>query len=166
MAVKREFTYASADGRTKLHGVEWRPETGRPKAILQIFHGMVEYIERYGEFASYLTEKGFLVVGNDHLGHGGSIVEKDDWGYFAEKNGNGILLRDVRTLHKKTAKRYPALPYYILGHSMGSFLLRQYLCRYGDELDGAIIMGTGTQPMAALPGRGKGEGMALPLALC
>lgn len=150
MAVKREFTYASADGRTKLHGVEWRPETGRPKAILQIFHGMVEYIERYGEFASYLTEKGFLVVGNDHLGHGGSIVEKDDWGYFAEKNGNGILLRDVRTLHKKTAKRYPALPYYILGHSMGSFLLRQYLCRYGDELDGAIIMGTGTQPMAAL----------------
>lgn len=65
MAVKREFTYASADGRTKLHGVEWRPETGRPKAILQIFHGMVEYIERYGEFASYLTEKGFLVVGND-----------------------------------------------------------------------------------------------------
>ena len=150
MAVKREFSYASADGRTKIHGVEWKPEAGEPKAVLQIFHGMVEYIERYEEFASYLTENGLLVVGNDHLGHGGSIVNKDDYGYFAEKNGNGIVLRDLRTLHKRTAKRYPELPYYILGHSMGSFLLRQYLCRYGDELDGAIIMGTGSQPMAAL----------------
>ena len=57
MAVKREFSYASADGRTKIHGVEWKPEAGEPKAVLQIFHGMVEYIERYEEFASYLTEK-------------------------------------------------------------------------------------------------------------
>ena len=63
MAVKREFSYASADGRTKIHGVEWKPEAGEPKAVLQIFHGMVEYIERYEEFASYLTEKGLLVVG-------------------------------------------------------------------------------------------------------
>lgn len=81
MAVKREFSYASADGRTKDHGVEWKPEAGEPKAVLQIFHGMVEYIERYEEFASYLTEKGLLVVGNDHLGHGGSIVNKEDYGY-------------------------------------------------------------------------------------
>lgn len=110
MAVKREFSYASADGRTKIHGVEWKPEAGEPKAVLQIFHGMVEYIERYEEFASYLTEKGLLVVGNDHLGHGGSIVNKEDYGYFAEKNGNGIVLRDLRTLHKRTAKRYPELP--------------------------------------------------------
>ncbi len=150
MAIKREFTFTSGDGRTKIHAVEWRPDTGRPKAILQIFHGMVEYIERYEEFASYLTEKGFLVVGHDHLGHGASVVSREDWGYFAEKNGNGILLRDVRTLHKRMAKKYPELPYYILGHSMGSFLLRQYLCRWGEELSGAIIMGTGSQPLAAL----------------
>ena len=150
MAVKREFTFASADGRTKIHGVEWRPEQGKPVAVLQIFHGMVEYIERYEEFASYLTDRGFLVIGNDHLGHGRSIVKKEDWGYFAEENGNEIVLQDLRRLHQKTAKRYPDLPYFILGHSMGSFLLRQYLCRYGDELDGAIIMGTGSQPLAAL----------------
>ena len=101
-----------------------------------------EYIERYEEFASYLTDRGFLVIGNDHLGHGRSIVKKEDWGYFAEENGNEIVLQDLRRLHRKTAKRYLDLPYFILGHSMGSFLLRQYLCRYGDELDGAIIMGT------------------------
>lgn len=150
MSIKKEFTYTSGDGHTKIHAVEWRPETGRPGAILQIFHGMVEYIERYEDFASYLTEKGFLVVGHDHLGHGASVVSKEDWGYFAEKNGNGILLRDARTLHKRMAKKYPELPYYILGHSMGSFLLRQYLCRWGEELSGAIIMGTGSQPLAAL----------------
>ena len=150
MAGKREFTYLSGDGRTKIHAVEWRPDKGKPKAVLQIFHGMVEYIERYEDFATYLTEKGFLVVGNDHLGHGASVVSEEDWGYFAEENGNEILLRDVRGLHKKTAKRYPELPYFILGHSMGSFLLRQYLCRFGEELSGAIIMGTGTQPLPAL----------------
>ena len=148
MAVKREFTYASADGRTKLHGVEWRPETGRPKAILQIFHGMVEYIERYGEFASYLTEKGFLVVGNDHLGHGGSIRTKADYGYFAQPDGNRAVLDDLHAVTALTKQLYPGVPYFLLGHSMGSFYARQYLCEWGDELDGAIIMGTGFQPKA------------------
>lgn len=150
MAIKREFTYPSGDGRTKIHAVEWKPEKGRPQAVLQIFHGMVEYVERYEDFAAYLAEKGFLVIGNDHLGHGASVVSKEDWGYFAEENGNEILLKDVRSLHKRTAKRYPELPYFILGHSMGSFLLRQYICRWGGELDGTIIMGTGMQPLPAL----------------
>lgn len=155
MAVKREFTYDSKDGRTKIHGVRWEPEQGEVKGVLQIFHGMAEFVERYEEFALFLTERGFVVTGNDHLGHGTSIVSKEDYGFFAEKEGNRAVLGDVHELKQRTEKLYPKAPYYILGHSMGSFLLRQYLCIHGDELDGAIIMGTGDQPEAALK-LGKG----------
>lgn len=150
MSVKREFTFASGDGRTKIHAVEWRPEKGEVCGVLQIFHGMVEFIERYEEAAEYLTEKGFVVVGNDHLGHGTSIVSKEEYGFFCEENGNAVVLGDLRKLHKKTRNKWPGVPYFILGHSMGSFLLRQYLSMYGDELDGAVIMGTGTQPAPVL----------------
>lgn len=150
MSVKREFTFDSGDGRTKIHAVEWRPEKGEICGVLQIFHGMVEFIERYEDTAEYLTKRGFVVVGNDHLGHGGSIVSKEDYGFFCENNGNETVLGDLRKLHEKTRKKWPKVPYFILGHSMGSFLLRQYLFRYGDELDGAVVMGTGTQPAAAL----------------
>ncbi len=150
MSVKREFTFASGDGRTKIHAVEWRPEKGEVCGVLQIFHGMVEFIERYEETAEYLTEKGFVVVGNDHLGHGTSVVSKEEYGFFCEENGNAVVLGDLRKLHKKTRNKWPGVPYFILGHSMGSFLLRQYLSMYGDELDGAVIMGTGTQPAPVL----------------
>lgn len=150
MAVKREFTFASGDGRTQIHAVEWKPEQGSVLGILQIFHGMVEFIERYEAFAEFLAEKGFLVIGNDHLGHGASIVTKEDYGFFEEKNGNQVLLEDAHRLKELTEARYPGVPYYILGHSMGSFLLRQYICLHGEKLDGVIIMGTGTQPLAVL----------------
>lgn len=150
MAVKREFTFESGDARTRIHAVEWKPENAEIHAVLQIFHGMVEFIDRYEEFACYLAERGIVVRGSDHLGHGASIVEKEDYGYFSEENGNAVLLGDLHRLQEMTQEEYPDLPYYILGHSMGTFLLRQYLCRYGEELDGAVIMGTGTQPQAAL----------------
>ena len=130
MALKREFTFLSGDGATQIHGIEWKPESGKICGILQIFHGMVEYIERYEDFAEFLTEKGFLVVGNDHLGHGKSVKTKEEYGFFAEKDGNKIVLGDLHRLYWKTAKKHPGVPYYILGHSMGSFLLRQYLFRY------------------------------------
>ena len=155
MAQKREFTYDSSDGRTKIHGIEWKPESGEIRGILQIVHGMVEFIGRYEEFAEFLTEKGFVVIGNDHLGHGTSIVSKEDYGFFAEKQGNRAVLKDVHHLKRMTEKHYPGVPYFMLGHSMGSFLVRQYLCMNGDGLDGAIVMGTGTQPMAVLQA-GKG----------
>lgn len=81
-------------------------------------------------------------MGNDHLGHGGSVRSEAYYGYFAEKNGNKILLSDMRELQRMTQEKYPDLPYFLLGHSMGSFLARQYLCQYGTYLDGAIICGT------------------------
>lgn len=154
MAKKRNFTFASADGKTRIYVTEWKPESGEIQGILQIVHGMLEFIGRYEEFAEFLVEKGFVVIGNDHLGHGASVATKDDWGYFGE-NGNQNLLADVHQLKTMTEKRYPGVPYFILGHSMGSFLLRQYLCEHGETLDGAIVMGTGAQPMPVLKA-GKG----------
>lgn len=142
---KEKIDFLSNDRRTKIHAVQWSPEQ-KPRAILQIVHGMAEYVERYEPFAKFLTEQGFMIVGHDHLGHGASVCTDKDYGYFAEKNGNQILLKDIHKLRKQTQKEYPDIPYFILGHSMGSFLVRQYLCLYAEGLMGAVIMGTGYQP--------------------
>lgn len=146
---KKEFFYKSSDEVTKIHAIMWEPE-GEVRAILQISHGMVEHIERYDEFASYLTKKGFLVVGNDHLGHGKSVQKDDDHGFFHETKGNEYVIKDIHKLRWWTQKNYPDLPYFMLGHSMGSFLLRQYLTQYSKGLSGAVIMGTGYHGMAEL----------------
>lgn len=143
---KSTFEFLSADRGTKIHGVRWKPDTGKIMGILQISHGMVEYIERYDGFAEYMTQQGFIVMGHDHLGHGASVVSKEYWGYFSPQNGSDILVEDMNCLRTMTQKEYPNLPYFMLGHSMGSFLLRKYLSKYGENLQGAIIMGTGNQP--------------------
>lgn len=147
MAHKEDFYFNSASGTTRIHAVRYIPD-GEIQAILQIAHGMVEYIERYENFALFLASKGFLVTGNDHLGHGKSINTKKDWGYFAKDNGNHAVLYDLYQLTQITKEKYPGIPYFILGHSMGSFYVRQYLGTFGHELNGAIIMGTGCQPFA------------------
>lgn len=147
--MKNDFYYPSSDGETQIHAVKWTP-TIEPVAVLQIVHGMVEFIERYDEFAKYLACNGIVVVGNDHLGHGQSVANEDRYGFFKLENGNEALLNDINALRQNIAESYPDLPYFILGHSMGSFLTRQYLARYGEGLAGAIIMGTGSQPTVML----------------
>ena len=145
--VKREFTFPSADGKTAIHAVEWLPE-GAPRAVLQIAHGVSEYVLRYEDFAGYLTERGFAVVGNDHLGHGLSVSDGAPRLYFGPKGSWNWVVEDMEQLRKLTHRQFPNLPYFLLGHSMGSFYARQYLCEWGSELSGAIIMGTGFQPKA------------------
>ena len=147
--MKQEFFYPSKDGRTQIHAIEWIPE-GEVKAVLQIAHGMVEFIDRYDRFANFLTSQGFYVVGNDHLGHGKSVTGESELGYFAKKDGNLCVIGDIHQLREDTVKKYPDVPYFLLGHSMGSFLARQYIEMYGDGLKGAIIMGTGSQPNSTL----------------
>lgn len=147
--MKEEFYYLSRDGMTKIHAIEWVPD-GEIKAVLQICHGMVEYIDRYDEFARYLTDRGYYVVGHDHLGHGQSIQKEEDLGYFHEKCGNKFVIGDMHQLRQKTQSKYPDAPYFILGHSMGSFLTRQYIQMYGQGIKGAVIMGTGHQPAILL----------------
>ena len=146
---KERFTFPSSDGLTTIHGITWKPE-GEVKAILQICHGMVEYVDRYDEFARYLADRGILVIGHDHLGHGASVVDEDHLGYFGEPDGNKCVIRDIHALRRTTQKVYPNVPYFMLGHSMGSFLLRQYLTMRSAGLAGAIIMGTGDMPYALL----------------
>lgn len=138
--MRDEFYFPSKDGNTEIHTMEWKPE-GEVRAVLQICHGMMEYIRRYDEFAEFLCEHGYYVVGNDHLGHGKSIQSKSEYGFFNEKYGNACVLGDIHTLRQRTAKKYPDVPYFMLGHSMGSFLLRQYIQMYGNGLSGAVLMG-------------------------
>lgn len=165
MVKKEEFTFDSRDGQSKIHAVRWVPE-GKVVCILQIVHGMAEYVERYEDLAQYLGEKGILVTGDDHLGHGKSVAENGIYGYFCEQDPATVVVRDVHRLKKLTQEEYPGVPYVILGHSMGSFILRNYLFRYGTGIQGAIVCGTGSQPgaivklsrmMAALQGTFLGQ---------
>lgn len=143
--MKNEFYFPSMDGRTRIHTIEWIPE-GDIRAVLQISHGMCEFVDRYDAFAEFLNRQGYYVVGNDHLGHGKSVATEEDYGYFAEPDGNECVISDIHTLRTITQEKYPHVPYFLLGHSMGSFLARQYICLHGSGLSGAIIMGTGSQP--------------------
>ena len=146
---KTEFRFISSDGIHRIHGVRWIPDT-KPKAVLQITHGMCEYIERYEEFAAFLCEQGFIVTGHDHLGHGDSVFTEDELGFFALGRPCPLLLKDMHRLSLHTQRLYPDLPYFMLGHSMGSYLLRCYLSVYQPEIAGAIIMGTGFEsPLTA-----------------
>ena len=139
---KKEFYYPSSDGKTSIHAVEWSPDES-PKAILQIAHGVTEYILRYEEFAEFLTSKGILVVGNDHIGHGTSIAENAKPMYFGPEGSFKYAVDDVNTLYKTTKEKYENIPYIILGFSLGSFIVRRFLIDYPDTVDGAILVGTG-----------------------
>lgn len=140
--LKEEFYYDSRDKKSKIHAIKWEPE-GEIKFILQIVHGMAEHIDRYDEFAVYMAKRGVLVVGNDHLGHGKTASSKDSQGYFAKKDGVTILVKDIHRLKKIMEQENIGKPYFLLGHSMGSFLTRVYLTRYGSGIHGAVIVGTG-----------------------
>lgn len=148
---KEEFYFDSRDGKSKLHAVRYLPDNPESvRGVLQIVHGMAEYAERYEEFAAFLTARGFVVTGEDHLGHGKSVEEGGKYGYFCENDPATVLVRDVHRLKKMTEALYPNVPYVIMGHSMGSFITRNYLCRYGTGISAAIIMGTGMQPKAVV----------------
>lgn len=143
---RSEFYYDSSDDKTKIRALKWIPEY-EIKAVLQISHGMLEHMERYEEFATFMADHGILTVGNDHLGHGNSVVSEDNRGYFEEHDGNHVLIKDMHSLMNITKNENPNVPYFMLGHSMGSFLTRQFITLYGSEIDGAIISGTGQQPL-------------------
>lgn len=151
---KEEFYFDSRDGETRIHAIKWIPDE-KPVCILQIVHGMAEYIGRYDRLAGKLAEQGVLVTGEDHLGHGLSVSDKTGekehpLGYFCHRDPATVVVRDVHRLKKTVQEQYPGIPYLIMGHSMGSFIVRNYLCRYGTGIDGAIIMGTGMQPRAVV----------------
>ena len=149
--LKEEFYYDSRDGVSKLHAVRYVPDGDEEiRCVVQIVHGMAEYVERYEEFAEYLTARGYVVTGEDHMGHGKSVGKDGKFGYFCEQDSATVLVRDVHRLKKATQALYPNVPYVVLGHSMGSFIARNYMFRYGTGINAAVIMGTGMPPRKVL----------------
>ena len=144
-----EIFYPSHDNKTTIHACVWRPE-GEVKGVVQIIHGMCEYAERYTPFAEFLNDSGYLVVAEDHLGHGKSVFGEDDLGYFNKDRSVQVVLDDIRALQLAVKKQFPDKPYFIMGHSMGSFFCRKYISLYGKDFNGAIIMGTGFKSVLTL----------------
>lgn len=152
MTESGSFFYPSADGVHTVHAQRWLPE-GEPRGVVQIVHGVAEYIGRYDHVAQFLSSHGFVVCGEDHLGHGKTVTD-GKYGYFAPKGGWDLVVRDVRRLRELEGERWPGLPYVMLGHSMGSFLTRTYLIDYPGTVDAAVLSGTG-QEHALLVAVGK-----------
>lgn len=151
MANIENYTFSSADGHSLIHCVKWMPAT-EPVAILQIVHGMVEYIERYDEFANFLASKGFMVVGHDHIGHGHSVASDDELGIMTGEHPSDIMVEDIYKHYTKTKAEYPDIPYFIMGHSMGSYMTRKFLSVKANDIagiKGAVIMGTGMEAAGA-----------------
>ena len=131
----------------KLHGICWRPE-GDVRAVLQIVHGMVEYIDRYDHFARFLCERGIAVVGHDHPGHG--VTAGKALGYIKRNGGSDHLVSCTRRVTEYIKEEFAGKKVFILGHSMGSFVVRRYLTAYSEDVSGACIMGTASMPLAVL----------------
>lgn len=149
MPVFRDLTFISCNGKTAIHVRRCDPD-GTPRGVVQLAHGIAEHIGRYDDFAAFLADNGFVVVGNDHLGHGKSINDKSELGYFADNGGWELAVGDMRKLYEMTREEFPTLPYFLFGHSMGSFLTRTYLIRYRSGLTDSILCGTGQQPSAMI----------------
>ena len=145
----RTDIWYDSKGAGKIHACRWTPE-GEIRAVVHILHGIAEFVERYDAFAGYLNSHGFLVVAEDHMGHGQSINGDGIQGYF--HGGWFTAVEDSMQLMRDTKAEFPDLPYILFGHSMGSFMARTILCKYPEcGLTAAIICGTGWQPAFALP---------------
>lgn len=138
---EQELWYPSAENGMDVFARVWDDDAAQPAFVLQIVHGMVEYIDRYRRFAEFIVQNGGAVCGEDHLGHG-HTGEKGQLGYIAERDGEVKMVEDVRTLHGIVWERYPDVPVFVLGHSMGSFIARLYAVQYGQDAAGMIFMGT------------------------
>ena len=153
--LKKEFTCLSSDGIHTLVGVVFEP-VGEIRGFFQVVHGMTEYIGRYEKFMRELAQEGYLAFGYDHLGHGKSVREESELGFIASRDGHLRLCEDVKVFSEKVMATYQKenRPYFLMGHSMGSFVVRVAAEQYVTP-NGLIVMGTGGPNPAA------GAGLAL-----
>ena len=147
-----QTSFLSADGQTAVAAYFWYSEATTPRAIIQLSHGMCEYVTRYDAWARRFVEAGYVFCGNDHLGHGNTAKSKNDLGFMAKRGGAELLVEDVHQMTRLAKEKFSGVPVVLYGHSMGSFVARLYLPRYGEELAGALISGT------AGPGQPTGLG--------
>ena len=155
MAIKKqELKVLSCDGVHKLAGVVFLPAKA-PVGFFQVVHGMTEYIGRYEKFMIDMAERGWICFGHDHLGHGHSVSDTSELGFIAHENGADLLQRDVKKVADTIIKHYTAegqkLPYVLMGHSMGSFIVRLAVENKYVHPDRLIVMGTGgPNPVAGI----------------
>lgn len=144
----REDIFFDSCGAGEIHACIWTGDD-TPRGIIQIVHGIGEHVLRYDEFAEYLCQKGFVVVAEDHMGHGASKTKDGIRGYF--HGGWFAAVDDTMKLMSLAKKRFEGLPYILFGHSMGSFIARTVLAKYPDcGIAGCVICGTGWQSPALL----------------
>jgi alpha-beta hydrolase superfamily lysophospholipase len=139
------FTYKTDDG-TNVFVYRWLPEKGKPKAAVQIAHGMAEHAARYERFAKELVKEGYAVYASDHRGHKMTAGNLENVGFFAKENGWRLVVEDIHQLTGIIKKENPGVPLFLFGHSMGSMLGRNYIFLYGKDIDGVIISGTSADP--------------------
>ena len=149
--VKLEFTFPSVSGLADIHAAKYLPSDGNVKAVLQIAHGMAEHLERYEKFAQFLTDNGIAVYINDHIGHGKSVKNDNELGYFGAADGWKNFIEDCHKLTEIAKKENEGKPYAFFGHSMGSFVARAYSFKYSKDIDCAVFCGTsGANPLAGI----------------
>lgn len=138
MEINQDIILASADNKLNLSIHLEGPEN--PKAIIIFSHGMAEHKERYYDFIHYLNKNGYLCVIHDHRGHGDSVQNTDDYGYFYDDSGQQIV-EDLHVIIKYMKDHYPDLDRYIFSHSMGTLVSRNYLQKYDDEIKKIVLCG-------------------------
>ena len=141
--MKEEYTITSNQDNLKLSILLYVPKTN-PIGIIQIAHGMSEHKERYEDFMKYFSNKGYICIINDHRGHGNSIKSEDDYGYFYDDKAEYVV-EDLHQITNHIKDRYPNLPIYLLGHSMGSLIVRKYIKKYDQDIDKLIVCGSPSQ---------------------
>ena len=139
----KEYTFPSHSGLCDIYAQSAAPiDYGSIKGVIQISHGMAEYSNRYARFALELCKAGYAVFVSDHIGHGSSIIDRDMLGFFGETEGEEHFVEDLKSLTDIIKSEYPDLPFFMLGHGMGSLIARKYTAKYGYLLDGVIYSGT------------------------
>lgn len=139
--MKKEITYKSSDNITDIHGYIW--DTKKPNAVVVFLHGMMEHAERYENLANELNKNNIIFTGIDILGHGKSVKSKKHYGYIAKKNPEKVLVDDLHQMILLIKDKYKDLPVILMAHSFGSFISRNYIQQYDDEINSAIFIGTG-----------------------
>ena len=140
--IHKDITFLSSDGKNTIHAELFVPSDNNVHGVVQIAHGMMDYIGRYKGLAAALCAAGYVLAGNDHLGHGDSVKTAGDYGFFANKNGYNYVIDDVKKMNDIIRAEFLGVPVTLLGHSMGSFISRLYAVKYRDSLDALIIHGT------------------------
>ncbi len=154
-------TFPSADGKHTVYTEIYTPKNKTARGIVELSHGMIDHPGRYLTLIERLTDEGYIFAGHHHLGHGKTAGCEEDLGFFADRGGVELLIKDMKTVNRYLRDTYPTLPITLLGHSMGSFIARLYASKHSSTVNAVIIHGTGGPNRLAPLGKLLVKGMML-----